>query len=442
VMAKNAMASKPTRTRPNKAFGPEPAVGADPLRPGGFLAELSSLMPAVREASDKGEPFGKKGEFWFRAAQEKVSAVDWEDSNVALVGSLEDMALRKAAAQTEPAWWGCGEKVGIQVWRIEKFEVVPWPEEDYGQFYTGDSYIVLQTFEEGPDKLGYRIFFWLGSETSIDEQGTAAYKTVELDDLFDGRCSQHREVQFYESDAFCGCFPKGVSYWEGGVESGFRAVCDVDLDAYVSRLLQVKKRGLNTVVVEVPCHRTSLNHGDAFILDTGSVLYTWFGSQSSSFERSFARMAAEELEAARAGRAVATGTADAKFWEVLGGQGHIKQPREASEVLPEPATLGEGVLYKLSDKTGQLYFSEVQRGALDVSMLLPDDVYICDPGAEVIVWVGEHASDRERRAAMLTATKYLALQGKPHTTPIKVFKSTQDAMSDSSFAQVFAGYTA
>ena len=40
---------------------------------------------------------------------------------------------------------------------------------------------------------------------------------------------------------------------------------------------------------------------------------------------------------------------------------------------------------------------------------------------------------------MLTATKYLALQGKPHTTPIKVFKSTEDAMKDESFAQIFAG---
>lgn len=45
---------------------------------------------------------------------------------------------------------------------------------------------------------------WLGGlgrhaghreETSADERGVAAYKTVELDDLFDGGCSQSRQIQ-------------------------------------------------------------------------------------------------------------------------------------------------------------------------------------------------------------------------------------------------------
>jgi hypothetical protein len=44
-------------------------------------------------------------------------------------------------------------------------------------------------------KLSYAIHFWLGSETSEDESGIAAYKTVELDDLFGGSARQYREVQ-------------------------------------------------------------------------------------------------------------------------------------------------------------------------------------------------------------------------------------------------------
>ena len=70
------------------------------------------------------------------------------------------------------------------IWRIEAFEVVSWPSSAYGKFYDGDSYIVLQTSKPNPnsDAVRYDIYFWLGAKTTQDEAGTAAYKTVELDE--------------------------------------------------------------------------------------------------------------------------------------------------------------------------------------------------------------------------------------------------------------------
>lgn len=43
---------------------------------------------------------------------------------------------------------------------------------------------MLQTYKVTPDseELSYDLHFWLGEETTQDEAGTAAYKTVELDD--------------------------------------------------------------------------------------------------------------------------------------------------------------------------------------------------------------------------------------------------------------------
>ena len=391
----------------------------------------------------------------FAAPGHRSSAVDWWESNVALIGTEENRSLRKRAAETEPAWFTgpngarCGSEPGVEVWRIEQFKVVPWKKEEYGHFYNGDSYIILDTQLapepedaelEQSDKLVHTIYFWLGLKTPIDAQGTAAYKTVELDDLLDGKARQHREVMSHESDAFKALFKK-ITYLEGGAPSGFRQVCDVDLNTFLTRLLQVRRVGKQTVLTEVACERGSLNQGDSFILDTGRILYLWHGKQSTPFVRSFARMAADELENARCGQAVTTDVLDQDFWGALGGEGAIKSALEAGECLPTSAQLGAGVLYRLHEKTEDrsLKFEEVRRGALDLSMLLEDDVYLCDPGTEIIVWVGQGASDRERRAAMLTATKYLAARGKPHTTPIKVFKTTEDAMLDRSFAQIFAG---
>ena len=66
----------------------------------------------------------------------------FEDSNIALLGSDFEKELRKQRAEAEPEWQKAGLKEGLQIWRIEKFNVKPWPVEEYGNFYTGDSYIV------------------------------------------------------------------------------------------------------------------------------------------------------------------------------------------------------------------------------------------------------------------------------------------------------------
>merc|ERR1712060_556809 len=81
----------------------------------------------------------------------KQRTLDVEDSNVANLGSDLHKKVTLAAAQGEPAWTGCGQKDGLEIWRIEKFNVVAWPKERYGEFYSGDSYIILYTYTK-PDQ--------------------------------------------------------------------------------------------------------------------------------------------------------------------------------------------------------------------------------------------------------------------------------------------------
>lgn len=54
-----------------------------------------------------------------------------------------------------------GKQAGLQVWRIEKLELVPVPESVYGDFYVGDAYLVLHTAKANRG-FTYRLHFWLG----------------------------------------------------------------------------------------------------------------------------------------------------------------------------------------------------------------------------------------------------------------------------------------
>lgn len=54
-----------------------------------------------------------------------------------------------------------GQQAGLQVWRVEKLELVPVPESAYGDFYVGDAYLVLHTARASRG-FSYRLHFWLG----------------------------------------------------------------------------------------------------------------------------------------------------------------------------------------------------------------------------------------------------------------------------------------
>jgi len=131
----------------------------------------------------------------------KEEKLDITQTNMALFGSNIEKEIKKYAANGEPAWKTAGKECGIQVWRVEKFQIKEWPKNQYGNFFDGDSYIVLHTYKKD-DKVLYNVHFWLGEHTSQDEAGTAAYKTVELDDYLGGLPVQYREVQGFESKEF------------------------------------------------------------------------------------------------------------------------------------------------------------------------------------------------------------------------------------------------
>jgi len=293
-----------------------------------------------------------------------------------------------------------------------------WAKEQYGSFYSGDSYIILRTYTDpaNKDKKLYDVHFWLGRDTSQDEAGVAAYKTVELDDLLGDLPVQYREVMGSESDQFLSLFHPSMNIMDGGIDSGFN---HVGPESYQPRLLHVKGKK-HIKVSQVPLSTESLNHGDVFILDNGLELYQWNGSEAGVREKRKANDVIQKIREDRNGRPhpefLDGDEAHPKFWDLLGGRGNIKTAAEGG--ADEKVEDFTKKLLRASDASGQLTLTEVASGRFDKNQLDSNDVFVVDSEDSIYIWVGSAASEQERKQAFKVANEYLVQSGRPFTTPV------------------------
>jgi gelsolin len=349
--------------------------------------------------------------------QQKSSPHILRDANFYLPPANTEKEMKANAAQGEPAWLNAGKEPGIQIWRVEKFKIVEWPRDKYGYFFDGDSYIVLNSYGH-PKSLRYNVHFWLGEFTTQDEAGTAAYKTVELDDYLGGLPVQYREVQGNESQSFLNLFEQ-IIIQSGGIETGFR---HVEPEKYRHRLLHIKGTIKNLVVREVKFHTSSLNSGDVFILDEGTEIFQFVGKSASAAEKGKAMKIMGGLDAERKAQIKAyvleegnEGTNKAAwdhFWKALGGKAPIAAHDASSDQVVK--TLRD--MFKVSDESGKLLFTPVPFAR---SSLIEDDAFVISTGPIVFVWIGKRANPNERKSSFVFAQQYL--NDNPHllkSTPL------------------------
>ncbi|KAI5075352.1 hypothetical protein GOP47_0009925 [Adiantum capillus-veneris] len=334
----------------------------------------------------------------------------------------------------DPAFQGVGQKVGMDIWRIEDFLPVPVPKSEYGKFYSGDSYIILKTTALKNGAYHYDVHFWLGKATSQDEAGTAAIKTVELDAALGGRAVQYREVQGHETDKFLSYFKPCIIPLEGGVASGFKKV---EAEKFEPRLYVCKGRRV-VRVKEVPYSRSSLNHDDVFILDTEFKIYQFNGSTSNIQERAKSLEVVQyikdtyhdgkcDVAVIDDGKLVAEADTG-EFWSLFGGFAPIgKRAASEDDAISEVST---GKLYIVEEGT----LNPVNESPLSRGMLESNKCYILDCGAEVFVWMGRITSLEERKAASASAEEFLSSQKRPkHTLITRVIQGFETLPFRSNF---------
>jgi len=328
----------------------------------------------------------------------KAKEYDWKDSNMAKFGSDEDKKVKKESAETEPAWQGAGQEVGLQIWRIVKFKVEHWDKEEYGKFYSGDSYIILNTYKEPDgDELKYDVHFWIGKYSTQDEYGTAAYKTVELDTLLDDKPVQHREVQGHESSMFRNYFD-AITLLKGGADTGFRRVLP---EAYTPRLFHIEKQADKKITcVEKSLKKGNLESDDVFIIDNGLTIYQFNGKDCTRDEKYKAAAMINNMKEGRKGVKVQqvdeTSVSPNHPSMMLLKDGQSKKKEKI---------VGKAEMFAVSDADGSLDLDEVDGFGRD--KLKSEDVFIINTGTHVFCWVGKEASTDERKNAISYASNYL-----------------------------------
>nr|XP_023660513.1 supervillin-like isoform X2 [Paramormyrops kingsleyae]XP_023660514.1 supervillin-like isoform X2 [Paramormyrops kingsleyae]XP_023660515.1 supervillin-like isoform X2 [Paramormyrops kingsleyae] len=349
--------------------------------------------------------------------------------------------------------------MGVDVWHILEFDYSRLPQQSIGQFHEGDAYVVkwqymvsaavgrrqnpeqVRVGGTGKEKCCY--FFWQGRHSTVNEKGTSALMTVELDQE---RGAQVQVQQGKEPPCFLQCFNGGMIVHSGkreeeeeNTQSEWRLYC-VRGEAPVEGHL-----------LEVPCHCSSLRSRASMILLSvnQAVIYLWHGCKAQPHTRQVGRTAANRikeqcpLEAGLHSSSKVTihecdeGAEPTGFWEAVG-----RRDRKAYDcMLQDPGKFNfTPRLFQLTSSSGEFVAQEFffpSRVAELVSSLpfLQEDLYAASQPAlflvdnfhEVYLWQGWWPQDCEntgsarirwdtdRKCAMETVLQYCKAGISPST---------------------------
>ncbi|KAI5617179.1 villin-like protein isoform X1 [Silurus asotus] len=324
----------------------------------------------------------------------KIAKVDQVKFNV-----MELHAEPKLAAQERMVDDASGE---VQIWRIEHLELQEVPHSTYGQFYGGDCYLVLYTYNKA-NKPQYLLYMWLGRHATQDEITACAYQAVNVDNKYNGAPVQVRVTMGKEPRHFLAIFKGKLIIYEGG--TGKPGVVNPDPGA---RLFQVRGADeMNTKATEVPARASSLNSNDVFLLKTKGVTYM------CGDEREMGKTVADVLSKEDK-QIVMEGQEPAQFWVALGG----KAPYANDKRFEKAVTSHNPRLFECSNQTGQFRMTEVAHFAQDD--LDEDDVMLLDTWDEIFLWIGNSANQYEIQESQNSAIEYLRTHpaGRDIQTPI------------------------
>nr|XP_043611110.1 villin-3-like [Erigeron canadensis] len=347
----------------------------------------SSIAPA---AENRGKVAENRG---------KVSALLKQQQGVGTKGK------DKAATAEEvvpPLLEGNGK---LEVWSIDGGAKTPVASEDVGKFYSGDCYIVLYSYHSREKKEDFYLCYWIGKDSTEEDQNTAAKLTTSMFNSLKGRPVQGRVYQDKEPPQFIAIFQPMVVF-KGGLSSSYKShiadngIADETYSADGSWIIRILGTAVhNNKTCQVDPVPASLNSFECFVIQAGNHLYIWQGTQSTYEQQQWASKIAEFLRPGVTAKFQKEGTESATFWLGLGGKDSFTSKQVSLETIRDPH------LFAFELIKGKFEIEEVYN--FDQDDLLPEDILILDTHAEVFVWVGHAVDQKEKKAALDLGQKYI-----------------------------------
>ena len=310
----------------------------------------------------------------------------------------------------------------------------------------------LHFFEDSSQPTFHILFHHRHS--SQDEYGTAAYKMVELDNKLGGIAVQHREIQGLESQRFLNYFHHRITYWEGGIESGFRHVEPTEHHPHLLHIKGHIKAGTIRMTQE-PCRRDAMNSGDVFVLVSGDAsCWMWVGKDANNDEKVKGMEVAQSFctkgNVVVLDEGVNDGVDEANdFWKhiqtevsLLGSikrQVHVQKADHNDDrghsYIPTlfliPPHLGEKIT-KVSKAhlahTSGSPTTDDKHYQIQRSCLKQNHAYLLDTGFHVYVWMGKKTRPAIRVLAIHHAETYFNTWNRP-ILPVTIVKQGQETDS-------------
>lgn len=285
-----------------------------------------------------------------------------------------------------------GQYEGLTVYEIENFLPNEVDDALHGKFYEGDCYIILKTSIDDKDNFDYEIFYWIGTEASLDKKACAAIHAVNLRNYLGARCRTVREEQADESPEFLSLFPQEIEYVAGGrTACGFFTVEEADVVKRMYRLHELPNKLRQLYIEPVELSSKSLDSRFVFLVDAGTRIYIWYGSRAKNTMKQKARLLAEKIsKEERKNKSellfCSQGTEENEFWDQLLIPDDEIVAQVTDHLDPDEFEPCRPILYQVVLGVGFLELPQIQYKKLVPTLLETKCVYILDTTTDLFIW--------------------------------------------------------